>query len=983
MNNKAGAFRKKTRGFHHLMKMGWSLCCLCLFLMFSSCSTKTNTGMTRAWHSFTARYNTMYNGTVAFKEGLEAQQKGHKDDYSQLLPICISMNRATAKMGKSNYETAITKCEKAIKLHSIKVKPVKNGNKKLTPKEKEYRSRKEFNPYLYKVWLLMGEAQFQQGDFIEAASTFNYVMRMYSTQPEISSVAKAWLARCYVALEWPYDAEDILTKMRRDSMGVEGMRERDKSQAVFLVETGRFEEAIPYLQSSIKHTRGKLQRARLNYLMGQLYHETGNNQMAYKYLNKVVRSNPPYELEFNARIMQTEVMSHTKYKQMIKKLQRMAKSERNKDYLDRVYYAIGNIYLSVQDTTRCLYAWEKGVEESTQSGIAKAVLLLKMGQLYWEVEKYVEAQKAYQQCIGILDKEHDDYKESERRSKILDEVAPPIADVILQDSLQALAKMDKKGYLAAIDRVIEALKKKEKEEAKKNGGNAQQTNTGGQRPAGNAGQNASAKPVNAGGPSSRGAWYFYNPATVQTGKQEFQRRWGNRKNEDNWRRSNKQASTGSEFAEYNYDDDNESTMPGGESQLESDEDRALKDSLENDPHHREYYLKQIPFTPEQMESSNAILSEGLYKAGVLEMEKLENFPLSLKTLKRLLKDFPDFEKKDDVYYHLFLLEGRMGHDEESESYRQRLLSECAESELAKLLGNPNYKLIASQGVHIEDSLYTASYAAYLEDRYDEVNTNYEYSTENFPDGVNRAKLLFVHAMSQLYTGHRKEFLEELKELVKKYPKDEITEMAQYIVKGLEDGRLLSGDKTNASGLWGRRTMGFGNDSTAVNDTLSEDRFSNFNFVLAYPTGSLNEDQLLFEMARYNFTSFMIRNFEIETMDLEGISMMCIKGFLSYDEVHAYAQQLYADKHMSVVLEGIKSLLISDKNLQMLGKQYSFDDYGIFFDEKLAPLNIPDNIRIDEPSDIPFIDPDDVDEDADAEEEEVDAYNDDDDFPYGF
>lgn len=971
------------RGLQHLVHLavyGWAMCCVCLLL--SACSTKTNTPMTRAWHSFTARYNTMYNGELAFKDGLEAQQKGHKDDYSQLLPIYISMNKSTSRLGKSNYETAITKCEKAIKLHSIKAKPEKKGsNRKPTLKEKEFRARKEFNPYLHHAWMMMGQAQFQQGDFIEAASTFNYVMRMYSTQPDISSVAKAWLARCYVALEWPYDAEDILTKMSRDSMGIEGKRERDNTQALFLVETGRYEEAIPYLRNTIKHARGKLQRARLNFLMGQLYHETGNNQMAYKYLGKVVRSNPPYELDFNARIMQTEVMSDTKYKQMIKKLQRMAKSERNKDYLDRVYYAIGNIYLSVQDTTRCIYAWEKGVEESTQGGIAKAVLLLRMGQLYWQLEKYIEAQKAYQQCISLLEKEHDEYKESERRSKILDEVAPPLSDVKLQDSLQALAKMEKKDYLAAIDRVIDALKKKEKEEAKKAAANGQTMggNGGGssQKPSA---ASSTSKPANAGGPSSRGAWYFYNPATVQSGKQDFQRRWGNRKNEDNWRRSNKVVSSGNDFEEYNYDDDSNSS-PADDLAGEGSKESALNDSLANDPHHREYYLKQIPFTQEQMDESNAVLSEGLYKAGVLEMEKLENFPLALKTLLRLLQDFPDFEQKDDVYYHLFLLHGRLGDDRESERYRQLLLLECPESKLAQLLGNPNYEMIARQGTHIEDSLYAASYSAYLEDNYDEVNKNFEYSTANFPEGQNRAKLLFVHAMSQLYTGHRKEFLDELKELVQKYPKEEITEMAQYIVKGLDEGRLLSGDKYNASGIWGRRTRGMDNDSTAVGDTLSEDRYSNFNFVLAYPSNSLNEDQLLFEMARYNFTSFMIRNFEIETMDLDGISMMCIKGFLSYDEVHAYAQQLYADKRMSRILEGIKSLLISDKNLMMLGKQYSFDDYGIFFDEKLAPLNIPDDIRIDEPSDIPFIDPEDVDdEDEDKEEMDEDGY---DDFPYGF
>ena len=79
--------------------------------------------MTRFYHSLTAHYNILYNGEVAFEKGQDAQIEGHKDDYNSLLPMYISTNKSTAGMGKSNYTTAIEKCEKAIKLHSIKKKP--------------------------------------------------------------------------------------------------------------------------------------------------------------------------------------------------------------------------------------------------------------------------------------------------------------------------------------------------------------------------------------------------------------------------------------------------------------------------------------------------------------------------------------------------------------------------------------------------------------------------------------------------------------------------------------------------------------------------------------------------------------------------------------------------------------------------------------------------------------------------------------------
>ena len=960
-----------------------------LILSFSpflvSCSTKHNTSATRFFHATTARFNTLHNGQMAYIEGVEAQEKGHQDDYTSLLPMYISMNKSTAGMGKSNYDQAIEKCEKAIKLHSIKKRPKVSNSSKRTPKQKEFLQRKEFNPYLHHAWMLMGKSQFQKGEFIEAASTFNYITRLYSTQPEIYSVAKAWLARCYVALEWPYDAEDVLNKMRRDSMSVEGRKEMESSNAAFLIETGQFAEAIPELKKAIKYTRHKSQRSRLNFLMGQMQRELGQNQDAYKSFSKVIRSNPPYELAFNARILQTEVMSKGQTKAMIKRLQRMAKSDKNKDYLDQVYYAIGNIYLASGDTARCIGAYEKGAEESTRNGIAKAVLLLRLSQIYWEKENYIEAQRTYSECISILDKEHEQYKESEWRSKALDEAAPPLGVVKLQDSLQALALMSPQERNAAIDRVIEALKKKEKEEAKKAAANG--SNAGGNNMNNGAANNNAANKGGAAGAgaaatsASKGAWYFYNPQTVMAGKQEFQRKWGQRKNEDNWRRNNKTVASGTDFEDYNYDDEEQGESSGETEEV--DEEQKMRDSLANDPHHREYYLAQIPFSDEQKEESNKLLAQGLFEGGVKVMEKIQNYPYALRMLLRLLEDFPETDKKAEIYYHLFLLYGRMENEERAEHYRQLLIDSFPEDKNAIRVANPNYEMIARYGKHLEDSLYAATYEAYQADKYEEVDSNYNYHTANFPEGAHRGRIMFIRAMSYLYTGHRTEFLDLLKEVVQKYSKEGVGEMAAYIVKGLQEGRLLNDDKYNSSDIWKRRRGGGAEgDSIQAADSLSEERFSTFNFVLAYPTNSLDEDQLLYEMARYNFTSYMVRNFEIEVLEDQGLSMMCIKGFLSYDEAHAYAQRLYSDRHMATILEGIRTLLISDDNLSRLGTAFSFDEYKEFFDEKFAPLDIPDDLRIDDAIDLPFVDPDDVDASEGENEEEGGGY-DDDDFPFNF
>lgn len=153
---------------------------------------------------------------------------------------------------------------------------------------------------------------------------------------------------------------------------------------------------------------------------------------------------------------------------MIGKLRRMARNESNKDYLDQVYYAMGNIYLATNDTARAIGAYETGREKSQRNGVEKGVLLLRLGAIYWDKRLFEKAQQCYTDALGLIDKEHDNYEEITRRSKVLDKLVPFTSAIALQDSLQALSRMSEAERNAAIDRVIEALKKRRKRNGRLN-----------------------------------------------------------------------------------------------------------------------------------------------------------------------------------------------------------------------------------------------------------------------------------------------------------------------------------------------------------------------------------------------------------------------------------------------------------------------------------------------------------------------------------
>ena len=935
-------------------------------LIIAGCSTQKNTSGTRWWHAFNARYNIYYNGKEAFIDGNLEKEKGNRDNFTEQIPLYMVGNKNSRSLGSGHYDRAIEKAEKDIRRHSIKAKPEWKGGKKKTDKDKEWLGRKEYNPFLWKAWMLLGKSQFQKGAFDEAAATFSYMTRLYQTQPMQSGLARAWLAKCYAELDWLYDAEDVIRNMSRDSMHFRTVKDWDYTYADYYIRTKDYQKAVPYLRKVIKHERRHQQKAREWFLMGQIQQELGNRVEAERAFGKAIGCHPSYELEFNARIAQTEVMAKGNTKAMISRLRRMAANDNNKDYLDQVYYAMGNIYLMQKDTLKAIGAYEKGNEKATRSGIEKGVLLLTLGNLYWQLEKYNDAQRCYGEAIGLLDKDRKDYQELSERSKVLDALVPHTDAIHLQDSLLALADMPEKERLEAIDRVIKELKRKEKEareaeqiaEAERM---QQQNQAIGQR--GNTNQPNRQTTQAQGG----GQWYFYNPTAVNQGKTTFQRQWGNRQNADNWQRINQtvvnlsQNSGNAENSENAEDAENSelSDSLAAQGAVPNDSTQTNPaDTLANDPHNREFYLAQIPFSEDQKAASHAIIQDALLQSGIIFKDRLDNLKLSEKQLLRLTKDYPHYEQLDDAWYHLFLLYSRLGRHDTAEACLSHLKAEHPESEWTTLLSDPYFADNARFGTHIEDSLYAATYQAFKDDKFSEVAGNARISADRFPMGEHRAKFIFIDGLSRLNNGDATGCLEQLKEVVEKHPKSEVAEMAGMIVKGVQEGRRLHGGKFDIGDVWSRRDITLAADSTRA-DTLSTDPNQRFVFILAFEPDSVDQNQLLFEMARYNFTNFLVRNFEITTDEDNGLQRMLINGFLSYDEALQYARQLYANEVMAEKLAPCRSLIISEVNLPLLGVQFSYDDYEQFYEEIFVPMKTSTDKLLIRPEDIEEVDPEDL------------------------
>ena len=915
--------------------------CFAAFLLWS-CSTKKNTKATRFYHAFNSRYNIYFNGKTAFDEALKAMQDGYKENYSdQILMYPISAQPKEKQTTGGPFDRAIEKGNKAIKLHSIKAKPPKKAGWKNDPKQRAWQEQEEYNPFLKHCWLLVGEAQFYNADFLQASATFSYIARHYAGDEEMVAEARLWQARSYAEMGWFYEAEDILSKLNTNGIPKKNLNQYAAVYADYLIKEKRFEDAIPYLKTAIKAEKNGKQRARMRYLLGQLYADQELDGLAYQAFQQVIRSNPPYELEFAARIRQTEVFAGRDYQKVVKTLKRMAKSQKNQEYLDQVYYALGNVYLNRADTTNAITYYQLGIDSSKQNGMDKALCQIKLGDLYFQMRDYIHAQPCFSGALAGIQKEYKDYPRVSKLSAVLDELVVHAEAVHQQDSLQALAKMPEAERLAVIDKAIADLIKQEEEEKKQAEKEAyladqEAKGTGIDRPGTET--NAIVLPTGSNGSS----FYFYNPQTVAQGKTQFQKKWGRRTLEDNWRRKKKELST------FNDPADSEMADAATEADLGAEGQALPTDSLESgmdpvaadDPHQREYYLQQLPFTQEDIDASNVIIIDGLYNMAMIYKDKLEDLSLSVEGFEELERRFPDNEHLLESYYQVYLIALRTHDEALAATYKQKLIDKFADSDYAVAIADPNYEYNIRMMDAVQDSIYEQTYTAYLADDTTLVRRNYQQVNEKYPLADLLPKFMFLEALTYVQAGDPEGFKAALKALLEKYPKADVSELAGEMLKGVLRGRaMVQGGVRGMS--WDLR-FGVGEDgSLSAADSarvFTAEPNTPYKLLLMYPAGSVDKNQLLFAVAAYNFANFMVKEFDLTFQTAGPIEMLQVSGFVNFDEILHYYKLIYGpDGYASALDRAISVLPISDDNYETLMHGKTLDEYITFFAEQFGDL----------------------------------------------
>ena len=904
-------------------------------VVLGSCGGRKNTATSRFYHSLNSRYNIYFNGKTTYDNALKSMNDSYKENYTEQIYMFPVSGQFTGEKSNTGgpFNRAIEKGNKAIRLHSIKDKPPRKAGWQNDPKQVKLQEQEEFNPFMKHCWLLIGESHFYNGDFLTAAVTFSYIARHFATDKVLVAEAQIWQARCYTELEWFYEANNVLKKLNESGIPPKMQKNYDRMYADYLIRNEQTENAIPYLQSSIKSEKNKRQRSRQRYLLGQLYMNSKQNDLAYKTFGKVASSNPPYEIEFAARIRQTEVFPGDNHEKVLKMLRKMSKSDKNIDFLDQVFYAMGNVYMTQLDTVKAIKSYAEGIEKSTLNGMDKAICQIRLGDIYFTQKDYLNAQPCFSGALAGINKEYKDYERVARLSETLDELVVHYEAVHLQDSLQELARMPEKERLAAIDKIIAQVIEEEKraqEEAEKEEYLAQQASLGSNMSQRN---NISMPAMSMGG-KGESSFYFYNPQVVAQGKTQFQNKWGKRPLEDNWRRRNKK------MALLMADDETVQTeMADGFEEMteemiaKADSLQAITESLASDPKKREYYLQQIPLTEEDLQASNIIIENGLYNMGMVYKDRLEDKDLSVGTFEELEKRFPENSYRLDYYYQVYLMALRYKDDALAEKYKNKMIAEFPESDYTIAVSDPEYEYNIRMMDSVQDSIYELTYESYLAEDTATVSHNYTEFSAKYPLAELMPKFMFLKALTYVQAGDAEGFKEALTVLTEKYPSADVSELANEMLKNLLRGRkLMQGSFSTMT--WNLR---FGlNEEGELSSadsarTFIEEQNIPHRMLLIYTTGSIDRNQLLYAVAAYNFANFRVKGFDLSFEEVGTLTILTIKGFDSFSEIIDYYRMIYGQGGYASALDGVVSFFpFSDENYDVLMHGKTLEEYMRFF-----------------------------------------------------
>ena len=696
-----------------------------------------------------------------------------------------------------------------------------------------------------------------------------------------------WLAKAYTRTEQYANAEYLLNR-------IDELTDHKKevkvgwapAMADLKIKQKEYNEAVQYLDMAYETADRKEDKARYAFIAGQISGLNGRYAEASAFFEKAKKkAGKNFKLKFMAQLNQLKnnaLDGNNGVRDVEKGLEKMLKEDKNKDYRDQIYFALGEIEFNRNETDKALEYFSQSVQNNGNDPILKAEAYYKIAGMYYGNKKYVEA-KAYfdSTAMNMAVKDPRGIAVADMSKKLKD-VAESLSTIIKLDSLLAISELDKDALMKI------AQERKKKNEA----GTGQKIDPATSSPLFTAKRTV----------SLNSTFFAYNPINLENGKKEFTKIWGDIQPEDNWRRSKKSLVAGSNI---NYTD-----TPTEEVSTAIDDEEFKK------------LMADIPFEQTQKIRYNNQISEALYKLGSKLKLDLEDYEESNKYLERLVSQFPNDSKHLEALYLLYTNYTEQNDSGNAARIKKMILDTYPESNYAKIIKDPSYvNELISESMRVE-TYYDDTYKMFEGRNYAAVIDRASNAGNLFgTDNKFMAKFSLISAMSLGFLEGKDAYIKGLQETIVRYPGTPEETKAKEVM------RFLKGDESSFNTV---------NVQEVDNIYSKEDESRHYVAVILFDYSDKALQAAKISVLNYNKEFYSLENLQLGEQILskdEGTQVIMVRSFENMAKARKYYDTVIKDqeKFIPSTIAAYELLPITQRNFRKMVAEKSHASYRTFFE----------------------------------------------------
>lgn len=718
-------------------------------LFMAACAPEASGPVSSVYHNVTAHYNAYFIANEHIKSIETTLYDQFQWNYNKVLPIYIPIDTTGATTIKAEIEDCIAKASIAIQRHP--------------------NSR-----WVDDSYILVGKARYYALEYADAIETFKYVNKK-GDDDNARHEALIELMKTFIDFNQINNAIAVSDYLKKEQLNRRNTRELEKVRAYLYQKRKDLEEMVGYLVQAEALMPKGIEKARISFTIAQAYQQLNDESKAYMYYQNCLKQHPSYELEFYTKLNMaqvTQLTSSSDIKKIRKYFRKLLRDPKNAEYKDKIYYEMGGFELKQGNIQEAIDFYKKSIRSSVQNQRQKAYSYLKLGQVYYDSLKNFElAKRYYDSTVATLPKDEENYEKIKARKEILDEFVKQITIIRTNDSLINVSSLSQDSLVAMATRKVIKQEEQEKEQKRK----AEEREKALARA--NA-QNNTAAANNAATTSQSGTstWYFYNTVTVTKGQSDFQKTWGKRLLEDDWRRSEKTS-----VANVQIDNDTAAVTQEKAEPTQEELDAARQEEVEK-------LLAQLPNNQDKIDKMLVEVEEAYYQLGNIYNFKLLEKPNAIQTFETMLTRFPETAHRPEVLYQLYLL--YKDKQPELAAERARMLKqEFPESVYAHLIDNPNYREESYALTKELEKVYNHAYRLYQQGNFEQSKLLMDSALVQAPDNSFSDNMALLSILNTGKMEGQYKYQYELNNFLKTYPESELTAYVKSLVEASENYQI--------------------------------------------------------------------------------------------------------------------------------------------------------------------------------------------------